>query len=142
MAEWYLNNLKCFYTPQEEHPDKKYVYLAVPEYSLWMIAETFPKILAYIRAEIEDGEYGVITREEKAVSISWFYCLPCLMLKSKEAVEDLLKIAACTTRSVCVKLRTLYKLKCKKNNEYFVKYKNSAFLQVYYLPPTNITMME
>lgn len=66
MAEWYLNNLKCFYTPQEEHPDKKYVYLAVPEYSLWMIAETFPKILAYIRAEIEDGEYGGVTREEKA----------------------------------------------------------------------------
>ena len=26
-------------------------YLAVPEYSLWMIADTFPKMLAYIRAE-------------------------------------------------------------------------------------------
>ena len=43
-----------------------YVHLAVPEYSLWMIADTFPKILAYIRAEIEDGEYGGVTREEKA----------------------------------------------------------------------------
>ena len=26
-------------------------HLAVPEYSLWMIADTFPKMLAYIRAE-------------------------------------------------------------------------------------------
>lgn len=29
-------------------------YLAVPEYNLWIIAETFPKMLAYIRAGKEE----------------------------------------------------------------------------------------
>lgn len=31
-------------------------YLAVPEYNLWMIADTFPKMLAYIRARREATE--------------------------------------------------------------------------------------
>lgn len=34
-------------------------YLAVPEYSLWIIAETFPKMLAYIRAGLDKKQsYG------------------------------------------------------------------------------------
>lgn len=34
-------------------------YLAVPEYNLWMIADTFPKMLAYIRAgrEVTEGNH-------------------------------------------------------------------------------------
>lgn len=31
-------------------------YLAVPEYNLWMMADTFPKMLAYIRARREATE--------------------------------------------------------------------------------------
>lgn len=31
-------------------------YLAVPEYNLWMIADTFPKMLAYISARREATE--------------------------------------------------------------------------------------
>lgn len=34
-------------------------YLAVPEYSLWIIADTFPKMLAYIRARLDKKQsYG------------------------------------------------------------------------------------
>lgn len=34
-------------------------YLAVPEYSLWIIADTFPKMLAYISAGLDKKEsYG------------------------------------------------------------------------------------
>lgn len=34
-------------------------YLAVPEYNLWMMADTFPKMLAYIRAGREATEVTV-----------------------------------------------------------------------------------
>lgn len=38
-------------------------YLAVPEYSLWIIAETFPKMLAYIRAGLDKKQsYGETLR--------------------------------------------------------------------------------
>lgn len=34
-------------------------YLAVPEYSLWIIADTFPKMLAYINAGLDKKQsYG------------------------------------------------------------------------------------
>ena len=58
-------------------------YLAVPEYSLWMIADTLPKMLAYIRAGKEkyfiiETEWNLRKETEEIVSAFSSCCLCCI----------------------------------------------------------------
>lgn len=57
-------------------------YLAVPEYSLWIIADTFPKMLAYISAGLDKKQsyggrlhFGFILSSENLKYIDIFYYL-------------------------------------------------------------------
>lgn len=69
-------------------------YLAVPEYNLWMMADTFPKMLAYIRAgrearQVTDEAWRLRLLMQSTYQINHCCCLCVRVFSGKDLPEGL-----------------------------------------------------